>query len=102
MTWRVGATAVRAHELGLRWSIEARTDDLETTVTADTGPDGRLRDLQSDGYVGTAGDIELDYAVEQHIRDVLALRAVLQGLNEIDQQRWGRVQKPCDRARWAA
>jgi hypothetical protein len=95
--WRVRATAVRAHELGLRWTLEARTDDVEVIVTADTTRAGSVCGLQSDGYIGTTGDEELDYEVEQHIRDVLALSTVLQSLAAIDRGR-----RRSDRLRWAA
>lgn len=102
MSWHVRATAVRRHELGLRWTLEAFTDDLTTSVTADTTYDGSLYDLQSDGYTGTCGDEALDWEVGQHIRDTLALRTVLQSLDAIDKGRWGRIQQPADRSRWAA
>jgi hypothetical protein len=97
MTWRVRATEVRSHELGLRWTLEASTDDLTTTVTADTSAHGALLDLQSDGYSGTTGDPVLDDQVREHIADVLALRTVLLALDQIGQAR-GRS----DRLRWAA
>jgi hypothetical protein len=95
--WRVRAVTVRGHNYGLRWTLEAATNDLTTTVTADTSHEGAVFDLQCDGYVGTTGDAELDYEVRQHIADVLALRTVLQSLNSIDRRRWGRVQQPKDR-----
>jgi len=101
MSWRVRATTVRRHDLSLRWTLEASTDDLATIVTADTTHNGRLLDLQSDGYAGTTGDEALDHKVAEHISDVLALRVVLQSLDAIDRERWGRVQQPADR-RWAA
>jgi hypothetical protein len=76
MSWQVRARAVRQHELGLRWTLEAATEDLTTTVTADTTYDGNIYDLQSDGYLGTSGDDALDFEVGRHIADVLALRNV--------------------------
>ncbi len=102
MAWRVRATSVRVHAIGLRWRLEAFTDDLSTTVTADTSYDGRVVDLQSDEYSGTSGDEALDFEVCQHIADTLALRNVLQQLDAIDKGRWGRIQQPADRSRWAA
>jgi hypothetical protein len=94
--WRVRATAVRAHQLGLRWTLEARTDDVEVTVTADTTRGGQVYDLQSDGYVNGTGDEALDWEVAQHIADTLALRAVLSQLDAIGRGRQGRA----DRLRW--
>jgi hypothetical protein len=104
MAWRVRAVAVKAQEPPgwLRWTLRASTEDLETMVTADTTPDGRVYDSQSDEYVHTSGDEELDYEVQQHILDTLALRTVSQSLDAIDRERWGRVQQPSDRNRWAA
>jgi hypothetical protein len=71
-------------------------------VTADTSAEGHVIDLQCDGYAGTTGNVELDCEVREHIADVLALRTVLQSLDAIDRRRWGRVQQPQDRRRWAA
>jgi hypothetical protein len=88
---------VRDFNHGLRWTVEASTNDQTTMVTADTSHEGAVFDLQADRYVGTTGDAELDYEVRQHIGDVLALRTVLQSLNAIDRRRWGRVQQPRDR-----
>jgi hypothetical protein len=99
--WRVRATKVNARELGLRWTLQAWTDDLEVTVLADTTRDGSVFDLQSDEYVNTTGDEALDYEVQLHIRDTLALRTVLQSLDAIDGARFGRIQRPADRSRWA-
>ncbi len=101
-TWRVRATGVRRHENGLRWTVQAFTDDLDTTVTADTTYAGTVVELQSDGYAGTTGDDALYFEVTQHIADVLSLRTVLQSLDAIDRERFGRVQQPTDRTRWAA
>ena len=95
--WRVRATAVRVHELGLRWTLDAFTEDLATTVSADTTRDGRVYDLQSDGYFGTTGDEALDWEVQQHLRDVLALRVVTQQLDAVDVGRWGRVLRAGER-----
>ena|SRR5438270_11629472 len=87
MTWTVRATGVEQHELGLRWALDAWTSDLTTTVTADSTHQGHVFDFQSDGYYGTAGDEELDYQVALHIRNLLALRNVMQSLDAIDHQR---------------
>jgi hypothetical protein len=100
--WRVRAVTVRDFNCGLRWTLDASTNDLTTTITADTSHDGDVVDLQRDDYVGTTGDVELDREVRERIADLLALRTVLQSLNAIDRRRWGRVQQPNDRRRWAA
>jgi hypothetical protein len=101
-SWRVRAVNVRECNRGLRWALEAERDGVTAAVTADTSGEGVLSDLQRDGYAGTTGDAELDHEVRKHIADVFALRTVLQSLNAIDRRRWGRVQQPRDRRRWAA
>lgn len=91
MIWSVRATTVKQHELGLRWTLDAWTSDLATTVTADSTHEGHVYDLASDGYHGTTGDEELDYQVALHIRDTIALRTILQTPDAIDHQRSRRV-----------
>jgi hypothetical protein len=100
--WKVRIRDVRHHCGGLRWTLIASTPDLETVVHADTTERGSLFDFQSDGYVGTTGDDEVDYLVGEAIRKALTTRNALQRLDELDRQRWGRVQQPRDRWRGAA
>ncbi len=91
--FRLLATDVRSHDLGLRWTLRAFADDLAVTITADTTCHGRLVGLQSGSYVGTTGDDELDSAVEQHILDRLAARTIAHQLDAIDAQRADRAQR---------
>ncbi len=94
--WRACATAVREHDGGLRWTLDAWTSDLETVVTVDTTRSGHVFDVQSDGYVGTSGDDELDYECRRHIDELLAIRRVLLALDRIERplHRSDRVRRP--------
>jgi hypothetical protein len=97
MTWTVRVRDIRRRVDGLRWTLVASTADLETLVYADTTEAGRVFGLQSDEYIGTSGDPELDYLIGARIRATLATRNSLQQLDAIDKDRWGRVQRPSDR-----
>lgn len=102
MIWHVEIRDVRRCNGTLRWTLLASTPDLETLVHADTTERGTLLDLQSDEYVGTSGDEELDHLVAQTIHWAIAARHSLQQFDELDRQRWGRIQQPRDHGRWAA
>jgi hypothetical protein len=92
---------VRQRAGGLRWTLVASTDDLETLVYVDTTERGTVLDIQSDSSAGTSGDEELDWLVGEAIRKAIAARYTHQQLDGLDRQRWGRIQQPADR-RWSA
>lgn len=102
MTWTVSVRDIRRRDRGLRWTLLASTPDLETLVHVDTTERGTVVDMQSDGYYGTSGDEALDWLCSERIRSTLATRNACQLLDGLDRQRWGRIQQPADRARWAA
>jgi hypothetical protein len=81
--------------------VLASTPDLETLVYVDTTDAGSVFDLNSDEYCGTSGDDELDWLVGDVIQKAIASRNTYQQLDDVDRQRWGRVQRPADR-RWSA
>jgi hypothetical protein len=101
VTWTVRVRDIRRRAGGLRWTLVASTPDLETLVWADSTLAGAVFDLQSDEYVGTTGDLELDDLARETIRATLAARGAAQQLDAIDRQRWGRIQQPADRRRAA-
>jgi hypothetical protein len=90
VTWILRVTDVRPYELGYRWQLEASTDDLTTVVWADTTRSGHLVGLQSDEYVHTSGDIELDGLIERCVLDAIASRNARSSLDAIDVRRPGR------------
>jgi hypothetical protein len=102
MTWRARVRDVRRRDGGLRWTLLAFTPDLETLVHVDSTERGTVLDIQSDEYCGTSGDEELDWLAGETIRKAIGTRHTSQQLDGIDRQRWGRIQQPVDRARWAA
>lgn len=102
MSWRVEMQDVRCHDGLLRWTLLASTPDLETLVYVDTTERGGVFDIQSDEYSGTSGDLELDDLSAECIHREIASRHISQSLDGLDRQRWGRIQQPRDRDRWAA
>jgi hypothetical protein len=102
MTWTVRVRDIRRHAGGLRWTLIAATPDLETLLYVDTLESGTVFDMQSDEYSGTSGDAELDDLARECISRSLATRHAAQSLDALERTRWGRVQGPADRARWAA
>jgi hypothetical protein len=99
--WRVRVQDVRRRAGGLRWTLLASTDSVETRVWVDSTERGGILDIQSDGYYGWSGDESLDYEAGECVRRALAGRHVSQQLDSIDVGRWGRIQRPVDR-RWSA
>jgi hypothetical protein len=77
--------------------LDAETDDLATIVVADSTMGGTIYALQSDGYVGTSGDEELDWLVTREIANAVAMRNVSQSLDLVERSRWGRVLTPGER-----
>lgn len=88
---------MRRHDGLLRWTLDASTPDLETVVYADTTTAGTVVFLQSDEYVSTAGDPELDELVIEQIKAAVAGRYVSRRLDDLDRPR-----RRSDRLRWAA
>jgi len=101
MIWRARVKDVRPHDNGLRWTLLSWTSDIEVLVHVDTSRDGKLAfDIQSDGYVGTSGDLELDDAAISAIRWTVANRRAVRQLDALDKRRWGAG--PRERLRGAA
>jgi len=70
-------------------------------VFADATTGGRVIAVQTHERIGGTGDLELDEQIASHIALALSQRHSLQQLDELDRQRWGRIQLPADR-RWVA
>jgi hypothetical protein len=87
---------VRRFNRGLRWTLDADGQ----RVYVDTLATGGVFDTQ--GADGFAVERELDERCRSAVRALLAARHSLQRLDDIDVARWGRIQRPADRARFAA
>jgi hypothetical protein len=96
-TWQVHVTNVRRFNGGLRWTLAAATEDLETVVTADsTASGGRLLYMQSDEYCGWTGDQALDDLVIEVVEKAVAGRAIHRQIDAIERPR-----ERSDRLRWS-
>jgi hypothetical protein len=92
--WRVEATGVRERDTGLRWTLQAVTDDAALIVHADSSRAGTVYHVQH-GSHDSPVDLELEAAVRQCVHDVCALHTVLSELDQID----GRRRRRSDRLR---
>ncbi len=102
MSWRVSVRRVRPCNGALRWVLVACDEDVRTFVTVDTSlSGGAVLGIQSDGWLGTSGDVGLDDAALECVAGHLGSRDVARALDRADFARWGRVQTSRDRDTWA-
>jgi hypothetical protein len=92
---------VRRRPDAIRWVIEVTGEDGHQVIAADATAGGRVFALQSTtGYERPGA--ELQELIGRHVARTVEQRHVAQLLDEVDLRRWGRVQRPSDRRRWAA